>query len=64
MADRISSQYDLRVESFGTLILSELTSTFNGVTNWLYMDIINTQDQKVREALIAMGWTPPPDGQP
>lgn len=61
MTDNVSPKYDLRVEKLGDLIISELTSTFNGVTSRLYMDVLDTKDESVREALIEMGWTPPPE---
>lgn len=32
-----------------------------GMINQHWVSVINTRDRMVREALIAMGWTPPTD---
>ena len=40
-------------------ILLEVHSTLNGMRNDVTRRVIDTQEQQVRDALIALGWTPP-----
>jgi len=38
-----------------------VNSVHDGVTTELYRNVVDLQDQGIRDALIAMGWTPPKD---
>ncbi len=40
-------------------ITQELYSVFNGTREQITRKVIATQEQQVRDALIALGWTPP-----
>jgi hypothetical protein len=36
---------------------------FDGVRETIMRQVMNTKEQQVKDALIALGWTPPKDGQ-
>ena len=40
-------------------IVQETYSVDSGVRERIMRDVINTKERQVREALIALGWTPP-----
>ena len=56
------SQSDMKVETRvfpSGLIEQDTIFSDNGVRERLTRQIIDTQEQQVREALIVLGWTPP-----
>ena len=40
-------------------ILFAVHSTLNGIRNDVMRRVMDTQEQQIRDALIALGWTPP-----
>ena len=40
-------------------ILLEVHSTLNGIRDDVMRRVMDTQEQQIRDALIALGWTPP-----
>jgi len=42
-------------------IEQKVFSEFQGVRETLWREILDTKEQHVREALIRLGWTPPPE---
>ncbi len=53
--------YSLHYRVNGFNIEMELQSKFNEATNSLSKWVVNTKDEAIRRALIALGWTPPKD---
>lgn len=41
------------------VIGQEVYDEIDGIRQYIMRRIINTQEQQVRDALIALGWTPP-----
>jgi hypothetical protein len=42
-------------------IVQETFATHAGIRERIMMRVMRTQDQQIRDALIALGWTPPTD---
>lgn len=42
-------------------IVQEVFSVTNNVRERIMLDVIDTKEHQVRQALIALGWTPPPN---
>lgn len=40
-------------------IVQDITSEFDGARELILRRVIHTREQHVRDALIALGWTPP-----
>ena len=55
--DRESMSYKIILET-----QPEPDGTIRQMINRQVVGIMRTQDQQIREALIALGWTPPPEG--
>lgn len=44
------------------IYLEEFHESFNNLRKDHYQLVLDLKEKAVREALIALGWTPPPDG--
>lgn len=42
-------------------IYMETASTMNGIRDVISREIMDTKDKRIKDALIALGWTPPPE---
>lgn len=45
------------------LIITEVIEDLGIYRDRIMRQVVNTKDQQVREALIKMGWTPPPNSR-
>lgn len=46
------------------LIQQDIISDMNGVRERMWTNLVKLQEQGIREALIDLGWTPPPEREP
>lgn len=52
---------DVRTNAYpGGMIVSELIHDAGTIQERVIRSTLNTQEQKIRDALIKLGWTPPP----
>jgi hypothetical protein len=49
-----------KIDNPGEKIYQETYMVFNNVRERVYSDILNLKEAGIKEALIKMGWTPPP----
>lgn len=52
--------YEVRTNVVGTEIHQEVWSSFDRQRELVYKSVINTAEIQTRQALIGLGWTPPP----
>lgn len=47
----------------GDITLTTLMPNMNGVMSVISREVLHTKERAFREALIELGWTPPPSGE-
>jgi hypothetical protein len=56
------TSFTVKVDAAGSHIVVDTFSNFNGVSHRLFRDVLDAREKATREALIALGWTPPGNG--
>lgn len=54
-------EYKLNTSTKNNIIIQELFKKEENITKRLFTWIINTREKDIRNALIDLGWTPPPE---
>lgn len=58
---RMIAAYEVNTWAVNNEIHQEVCSKFAGITEVVYHSVICLGDRQVREKLIELGWTPPPN---
>lgn len=56
-----SANITTKIEQEVIIQETEMIDSLSGIVSRLTRSVVDTQDSQMRQALIALGWTPPPD---